>query len=282
MFLLSIFRLVPFGFLYVLSDMMAFFLYRIIGYRKKVIRENLQRSFPEKSDQEIRMLIRQAYRNLTDVTLETIKSFSTSITEIDRRAICLNPDVVNHYLDQGQSVILAGSHLGNWEYSGLSMPPYFHGDTVTAYKPLSNKKMDAYLNRARARTGMNMVAMEDVFKSMRKRAEGTKPAVFLLLADQSPSSRKSAHWVNFLGQDSASLPGVDVLGRKFGLPVLYYRVIRTARRGFYEIEFSELCVDPSEAQEMEITKAYANRLEADIRENPGHWLWSHKRWKMKR
>jgi KDO2-lipid IV(A) lauroyltransferase len=129
---------------------------------------------------------------------------------------------------------------------------------------------------------MNMVAMEDVFKSMRKRAEGTKPAVFLLLADQSPSSRKSAHWVNFLGQDSASLPGVDVLGRKFGLPVLYYRVIRTARRGFYEIEFSELCVDPSEAQEMEITKAYANRLEADIRENPGHWLWSHKRWKMKR
>jgi hypothetical protein len=37
------------------------------------------------------MLIRQAYRNLTDVTLETIKSFSTSITEIDRRAICLNP-----------------------------------------------------------------------------------------------------------------------------------------------------------------------------------------------
>ncbi|HAD12966.1 MAG TPA: lauroyl acyltransferase [Saprospirales bacterium] len=282
MLLLKIFRLVPFGFLYVLSDMMAFFLYRIIGYRKKVIRENLQRSFPEKSEQEIRHLIREAYRNLTDVTLETIKSFSTSIAEIDRRAICLNPDVVNQYLDQGQSVILAGSHLCNWEYSGLSMPPYFHGDTVTAYKPLSNKKMDAYLNKARSRTGMEMVAMEDVFKSIRKRSEGSNPAVFILLADQSPSSRKSAHWVNFLGQDTASLPGMDVLGRKFGLPVLYYRVIRTARRGFYEIEFSELCIDPSEAQEMEITKAYANRLEADIRENPGHWLWSHKRWKMKR
>lgn len=282
MFLLYIFRLVPFSLLYGLSDIMAFFLYRVIGYRKKVILHNLQRSFPEKSTHEIARLVKETYKNLTDVTLETIKSFSTPISEIDRRAICVNPYVVNQYLDQGQSIILVGSHLCNWEYSGLSMPPCFHGDTLTVYKPLSNKKMDTFLNRSRARTGAQLVAMDDVFKTMRKRAEGATPAIFLMLADQSPSSRKSAHWVNFLGQDTASLPGVDVLGRKFEFPVVYYRVMRTQRRGFYEIEFSELCNNPSDAQEMEITRAYANRLEADIKENPGHWLWSHKRWKMTR
>lgn len=280
MFLLQLFRFIPFPVLYGLSDALAFFLYRIIGYRRTVIFDNLKRAFPEKSEVEIRNIARATYRNLTDVTLETLKSFTAPYAEIERRAICLNPEVVNQFLDRGQSVILSGSHLGNWEYSGLTMAPNFHGATVTAYKPLTNKKMDAHLNLARSRTGMEMVAMDEVFRAIRKRA--AEPTVFLLLADQSPSSRKSAHWVNFLGQETASLPGADVLSRKFGLPVLYYRVGRTSRRGFYEIEFSEICIDPSTAAEMDITRAFARHLEADIREQPEQWLWSHKRWKMQR
>lgn len=279
---LQFFRIVPFSMLYVLSDALAFTLSKVLGYRRGVIYDNLRRSFPEKSESEIRKIARASYRNLTDVTMETLKSFSTPIAEIERRALCLNPEIVNQYLDRGQSVILSGSHLGNWEYSGLAMPPQFHGATVTAYKPLTNKKMDAYLNRARARTGMEMIAMDDVFRSIRKQGNEARPAVFILLADQSPSSRKSAHWVDFLGQDTASLPGIDVLARKFEIPVLYYRVQRTSRRGFYEIEFTEICAEPSAATEMDITRAFARRLENDIREQPEQWLWSHKRWKMKR
>lgn len=279
-FVLQIFRFIPFPVLYALSDALAFFLYHVIGYRRKVVYDNLRRSFPVKTDQEIKALARAAYRNLTDVTLETLKSFTLSIPEMERRCLCLNPEILNHSLDQGQSLILTGSHLGNWEYSGLSMPPQFHGATVTAYKPLTNKKMDVYLNRARSRTGMEMAAMDEVFREIRKRSG--EPTVFILLADQSPSSRKSAHWVEFLGQETASLPGADVLGRKFGLPVFYYRVRRTHRRGFYEVEFAEICSNPAAAEEMSITRAFAKRLEADIREHPEQWLWSHKRWKMSR
>lgn len=277
---LQIFRLIPFRVLYVLSDAMAFLLFKIVGYRRKVIVENLRRAFPEKTDLEIQKIVRETYRNLTDVTLETLKSFTAPYPEIERRALCVNPEILNQYLDLGKSVILTGSHLGNWEYSGLTMPPQFHGETVTAYKPLTNKGMDAYINQARSRTGMQMVAMDEVFKAMRKHSEA--PTVFILLADQSPSSRKSAHWVNFFGQETASLPGADVLGRKFGMPILYYQVLRTARRGFYEIEFTELCADPLVAAEMDITRAFTRRLEADIRAQPEQWLWSHKRWKMSR
>jgi Kdo2-lipid IVA lauroyltransferase/acyltransferase len=276
----QIFRLVPFRALYALSDALAFLLFSIAGYRRKVVFGNLRRAFPEKNALEIGQIARAAYRNLSDVTLETFKSFTMPYAELERRCPCLNPEVLNKYLDQNQSVILAGSHLANWEYSGLTMPPAFHGATVTAYKPLTNKTMDVYLNRARARTGMEMVAMDEVFRAMRKRDAGQPPAAFVLLADQSPSSRKSAHWVDFFGQPTASLPGTDVLARKFGLPVLYYQV-RRVRRGFYEIEFSEICADPRAATETSITQAYARRLEADIRAQPEQWLWSHKRWKMK-
>jgi KDO2-lipid IV(A) lauroyltransferase len=276
----EIFRFVPFGAMYALSDGMAFLLFKIVGYRKKVVLENLRQAFPEKSEAEIRRIARLFYQNLTDTTLETVKYFSTSLAETNRRCPVLNPELVNRYLDREQSVILAGSHYNNWEICGLTMPPTFHGATVTAFKPLTNKTIDRYLNGSRSRTGMEMISMEETFKEMRKRAG--KPVVWILLADQSPSSRKSAHWVEFLGQDSASLPGVDVLARKFDFPVLYFHVRRAARRGFYEVLFEEIWTKPAAATEADITRAFARHLETKIREQPENWLWSHKRWKIKR
>ncbi len=202
------------------------------------------------------------------------------IAEINRRCPVRNPELINGYLDRGQSIILSGCHYNNWEYTGITMPPTFHGTAVTAYKPISNKLMDAYVNGTRERTGMVMVDMEGTFGAMRQREREGLPSVFILLADQSPSSRKSAHWVDFLGQETASLPGVDVLARKFNFPVLFYEV-RRLRRGFYEVEFFEICADPASAQPTEITQAFARKLEQIIRRQPENWLWSHKRWKMK-
>lgn len=276
---IELFRLVPFRVLYVLSDGLAFLLYSIIGYRKKVVLDNLRRSFPEKNDDEIQRLVRLSYRNLADTTLETFKYFTASIPDIKRRCPVLNPEVVNQYLDRTQPVILTGSHYNNWEITGIAMPPAFHGVTVTAFKPLTNKLIDRYLNRSRARTGMELVSMEEMFKVMRKRSG--EAVVWILLADQSPSSRKSAHWVEFLGQDTAALPGTDVLARKFNFPVLYYHV-RRVKRGYYEVVFSEIWTHPAEASEMDITRAYTRHLEEKIREQPENWLWSHKRWKIRR
>lgn len=279
--LIELFRFIPFWLLYPLSNGLAFLLRRIIGYRTSVVYGNLRRAFPDKPDAELKTIARQAYRNLMDVTLETLKSYTMSIEEIKRRASPLNPEVINRYLDRGQSVILCGSHYNNWEYTGISMPPVFHGATVTAFKPLSNKLLDAYVNWARARTGMVMISMESMFGAIRQREREVERSVYILLSDQSPSSRKSAQWVDFLGVDTAWLPGMDVLARKFKMPVLYYHV-RRLKRGYYEVEYSEICPNPAEVAEADITRGYARLLETIIREEPGNWLWSHKRWKMSR
>lgn len=273
-----LFQVLPYRAMYLLSDGLTFLLYRVVGYRRKVITNNLERAFPEKTAPEIQAITRTFYRNLTDILLETLKSFTMPIAEATRRCTPVNPELVNQYLDRNQPVILVGSHLGNWEYGGLSLPPSFHGATITAFKPLSNKRMERYLNWARSRSGMEMMGMEETFRVMRKRSG--EAAVFILLADQSPSSRKSAHWVSFFGQQTASLPGADVLGRKFGYPVLYYRTVQV-RRGFYEIAFEEICANPATMKDTEITQEFARLLEADIRRHPAQWLWSHRRWKMK-
>jgi KDO2-lipid IV(A) lauroyltransferase len=279
LFAVQLFRFVSFGVLYRLSNGLAFLLFRVIGYRKKVVLDNLKRVFPDKTAAEIDQIARLSYRNLTDLTLETLKGFSMSKAEIERRCPCLNPELVNAYLDRGQSVIISGSHYNNWELACLSIPNGFHAPAVTVYKPLTNKVIDHYFNQNRARGGMQMVNMETVFSAMRKRRAET--AAWMLVSDQSPSSRKSAHWVSFLGQDTASLPGVDLLARKFDYPVLYFHIERV-QRGFYQLTYEELWPRPSEASEMDITRAYTQRVEREIYARPENWLWSHKRWKIVR
>lgn len=279
-FVVALFRWVPFSVLYVLSDGLAFLLHRVIGYRKKVIADNLQRAFPKKSAAEIRQTTRATYRNLTDITLETIKSQSTPLAEIRRRCILINPETVSEYLSRGQSVILAGSHNGNWEYAGLTMPEGMLGRLVGVYKPLTNKVIDQFLNQKRARGGLVLAAMEEAVAVMRKQ-KNQEAWAYMLIADQSPSTRKRAHWVAFFGQETAALPGVDVLSRMFDFPVFTYQ-IRRVRRGFYEIEYAPLWLEPATAAEGDITRAYTRQLEEEITAQPENWLWSHKRWKMRR
>lgn len=275
-----LFRFVPFRALYALSDLMAFVLFRVLGYRKKVVLENLKRVFPHKNENEIRAIAVGSYRNLCDITLETIKSFTMSQAERWRRCPIKNPELVNAFLQKGQSLIVSGSHYNNWELACLSIPmPFDGGQAVTVYKPLNNKVIDAWVNASRARGGMVMTDMDKVFGEMRRRRN--TPCAWFLVADQSPSSPKNAHWVSFLGQDSASLPGVDVLARAFNYPVLYFH-LRRLRRGFYELEYEVLWPAPSTAKEMDITRAYARMSETEILAQPENWLWSHKRWKIKR
>lgn len=277
----EVFRWIPFWMLYRLSDGLAFVLQYTVRYRRRVVWENLQRAFPNKAPRELASIARATYRNLTDVMLETLKSYTLPVAEIQRRSRPVNPEVVNRHLDQGKCVILSGGHYANWEYTGVSMPPLFHGATITVYKPIANRYTNDFVNRARGRVGMVMISMEETFSAMRQRKERQEPAVFILLADQSPSNRKGAHWVRFLERDTASLPGVDVLARRMHFPVVFFWVKRT-RRGFYEVYFSDLNTAPEHAREGEISQTFAQALENTIRQKPEDWLWTHRRWKMKR
>lgn len=277
--LAGLFWFVPYRLLYVISDLLAFVLRDVAGYRKQVVLDNLTKAFPEKSTAEINHIVREAYQNLTDIILETVKSFTTPVSELKKRCVFLNPEIVTSVLDERKSVLLAGSHTCNWEYAGTMLPTALPVPVFGAYKPLTHKPTEAFLNQKRGRGGMIPVPMESMMAELRR--SQSRPTATILISDQSPSSRKRAQWIHFFGRDTACLPGADIISRMFGYPVFGYRITRV-RRGYYEVTFIPVCMNPSEAVEGEITSRYYALLEQEIRENPGNWLWSHKRWKMQR
>ena len=83
--LLYFISILPFWLLYSFSNFFYILIYFIIGYRKTVVIQNLKKSFPEKSEEEIKKITKQFYKHFCDVIFETLKLYSISIEEFQKR-----------------------------------------------------------------------------------------------------------------------------------------------------------------------------------------------------
>lgn len=277
--LVQLFRLLPFQGLHRLSSLLSFCLRNVISYRKKVVVSNLKNALPEKSVPEIQLTEKLFYRHFTDILLESLKGLTLPKAELQRRFRYNNPDIFLPSFKNNQSAILLGSHFGNWEWGVLSIPLVVQHKVLGVYKPLSNKHLDAHLNSLRKQWGLHLTDMAHTGRAIVQHKN--EPTIFVFIADQTPIDVRNAHWLEFLHQDTPFLHGADKLARQTGYPVFYCEIIRTGR-GFYEVNFTQLCEANQPLAEGEITRQYAALLEATIRKSPADWLWSHRRWKRKR
>lgn len=279
LFFVFLFGLLPFPLMYLFSDLVRFILQRVIGYRRKVIRDNLSKCFPQLSEKELRSLEGKVYKNLADVLLEGIKAFSMSKRQVKKRHTVLNPELAAFYIQQGKSLIALPSHFNNWEWGTLSPGLFFACPLVAFYKPLSNKYIDRFIRWSRSKFGTSLVSIYITALAFERKS--ATPTIYVMAADQSPTNVRKSYWVNFLGRETAFLHGPEKYARLHDIPVLYVDVQRVSR-GHYTLELSVLTETPTALPEGEITRLYAERLEQAILKSPGSWLWSHRRWKLHR
>ena len=114
--LLWIFSTLPFYAINGLSNGIYFIVYKLLKYRIKVVRTNLENAFPNRSESE-RLIIEKAfYKHLSDLFLETIKLITVSRSEINKRVINVHQGLYDDYNAKNQSVMVVMSHCGNWEW----------------------------------------------------------------------------------------------------------------------------------------------------------------------
>ena len=279
LFFVVLIGIVPFSLLYLFSGFIRFMLHRVLGYREKVIRSNLRGAFPKLSEQELNIIVSNVYRNLADVTVEGFKAFTMSPRQVKERHFILNPKVIENYLSQGRSFLALPAHFNNWEWGSLSPGLFTKYPVVAFYKPLNNKYIDRFLKKSRSKFGTTLASIAKTASVFE--LNSAIPSVYIMAADQSPAKGKKSWWIPFLGRDTAFLHGPERYARMFNLPVMYVDVQRV-KRGYYTLYISEITNNPAGLPEGEITRRYAEKLEAAIRENPGSWLWSHRRWKLSR
>jgi len=277
-FFLYLVSLLPFWFLYLISDLLFVILYHLTGYRRKVVKENLANSFPEKSEEERNQIERKYYKYMADLMVETVKSVSMSAKSVHRRMVCTNPELMEHYFSQGKSIMAAAGHYANWEMACLSFGFLTDHKRVIVYKPQSNEVFTDFFNKTLSRFGATMIPMR---QTLRKMIEYKNELTFTVLAsDQTPTREDAKYFTNFLNQQTAVFLGIEKLTKVVDCVVIFYR-IDLVKRGHYTYTFVPLVEDPKSTKPYEITEIHVKYLETLIREKPEYWLWSHRRWKIK-
>lgn len=277
-FFILLISLLPFWFLYFLSDILFIVLYYIIGYRKEVIRENLLAAFPNKSKEERESIAKKFYRFLADMILETIKMKSISAEEVKKRIKLNNPEEVYIHMNANRPVMGITGHYGNWELGIHRLSLMTEHPILIIYKPLTNKGFEKIFNDMRARFGAFMVPMKQTFRQIL--AYKNKPHISMFLSDQTPARSESNYFIPFLSQETLMFQGLEKIAQSTNFPVVYCHINRI-RRGYYECTFTTLFDNPKTSAIHEITVSHAKFLENIIYKKPELWLWSHRRWKHK-
>jgi len=270
--------LLPFRLLYLLSDVMYVVVFRLVGYRRRVVEQNLRRAFPRKTEAEIAALVRAYYHFLCDVVLETIKGLTISERSLKKRLPFSDLSEVHAHWQAGRRIVFILGHWGCWELGGLSISVHAPQQADIIYRPLSNPYFDRLMKHLRSRLGNRLIPMKQIMRFLITHQQ--EPTITIFAADQTPPPQH-AHWMWFLNQETGVFPGADKISKKFDMPVFYMRV-RKLRRGYYQIDAELLASHPRELPEGEISKRFMRKLEADIQQQPANWLWSHKRWKHQR
>jgi KDO2-lipid IV(A) lauroyltransferase len=261
--------------LYIFSDILAVLVFVVIGYRRKVILDNIATAFPEKSLKERKKIARQFYHNFVDNFIETIKLLSASPEWINKR-FALDSDPFTKIYKEGRRCQLHLGHNFNWELANAFMPMHTQFDFLVVYMPIKNKAMDRLFMKLRTRTGSKMLPATNMRNSIVQYRHSQY--MLTLVADQAPGSPDHAYWLHFFGKPTPFVRGPESGARVGNIPVVFVQIYKT-KRGHYRAYLETGAENPRELPEGELTRRYIRFLEKAIREHPEMWLWSHRRWK---
>jgi KDO2-lipid IV(A) lauroyltransferase len=283
--LLKFLTRLPLPVLYELSKALFRVAFYVFRWRRPLASANLRNAFPEKSDAERAVILKQSYRNLANLIFETLYGYGASAAEMQRRVRIENPELLRQFTERGQSVVLLAAHFCNWEWLLLTAGTQLGVPIDAVYKPQRVAAFDRFLREGRSRFGGNPIPANNFLMDVMKRKGEVR--AYALVADQTPLKREEKHWSRFLNQDTAFFVGADKIARILNAPVLFVSM-RRERQGFYSARLKLLASppylpdpdrDPDQENGAQIIESYARALEDEIRANPADWLWIHRKWK---
>lgn len=278
--LLWIISIQPFRILYFISDMVFILVYHIIGYRKKVVTENLKLVFPEKSEKDILAIRKKFYKHMCDMFLEMAKTMSISRKALQKRFVLKNPEAFKEIENGDKSILLMFGHYASWEWV-LELQNQTTLPGFGVYKKLKNKYFDRLVRKIRAKYNTTLISTKETISTITQNEEKGLKSVVAFLSDQSPRLSKDVYWGKFMGIEVPCFTGAERIAKKLDLAIAYLKVNKV-KRGFYDAEFITLSETPNDYKDYELTDMFLRQVEKQIYEAPEYYFWTHKRWKHKR
>jgi len=277
LFLLA--RPLPRSFLLAAGRGLGTFVWRIVGFRRKVVLDNLRHAFSaEMDEQELRKLAHAFYRNLGMTLMEFLafpgmkKADFIDLVEIN------NKEHYTRLVDEGGGALLVSGHFGNWEMMGARVAA--EGQKVSfIVKEQTNSRVDRIQNDIRNRAGIGTIraggsSIREMIRALRRKE------LIGLVGDQ--DAGPEGYFTEFLGRQASVFRGTAYFAWKLKVPIITGFIFRQADgRHIMEVD-APFGADPDWDEETAVarlTEIHVARLEAAIRKAPEQYFWLHRRWK---
>ena len=268
---------IPFNVLYVFSDFLRLIIYNLLGYRKKIVRSNLRKAFPHKSEDDLKWIEKRFYKHFCDITLEAFKSLTISSEEMQKRMVFKNLDVLTQFEKGNRSVIIMCGHYASWEWM-LSIGYHTVSQGYGIYTPIMNKYLNKLIIKIRKKHRGNLISRYSAIQQIKNLHNEGNIAVYGFVSDQSPRPKPKSYWRPFLGVKVPVFVGAEMVARELDFGVVYAKINRV-KRGYYEASFELISDQPKKTKLNRITDTFTEWLEQDIYSDPTQYLWTHKRFK---
>jgi KDO2-lipid IV(A) lauroyltransferase len=280
----SAFRVLPAGAASRLGGAAALAYVRLSARRRRILLENLQSAFPEKSPEQIARLARESVRAFGATLLDFLTISESEVTEVQRRVSISGVEHYDEARAQGRGLLLMSAHLGGWEL-GAILAAILGRPVVPVIRPLDNPLLERELARLRTRFGNRVIFKQSAARGILEALRANEAVVMLI--DQNVVAREAV-FVPFFGRLAATSPALALFQQKTGAPVVPVFVWPEGG-GRYRVELQP----PISAGEFfgagsdrddairRATARYTEVTEAAIRRDPAAWLWMHDRWKTK-
>ena len=272
---MGIFSALPLGVHEANAHLVGWIAMHIVHYRRKVVEENIDRSFPDAPAQLRKKYVKDFYLHFGQLVCETIWFSHTTPRRMASSKIVsvVHPEETSRLQSAAPGTIVLAGHYANWEilfgFEHFDLPPgseacyaLKRSNVAMVYKKLSSPLWD------------------EIFRECRLRLLGTDFENYIESANilRHVVEHRNDGYFYFFDTDQRPYAGAGV-AHKYGLAVAYFSMRRKPSGRGYECEMKTICDNASKMEVKDIMNEFYRLLEEDIRRDPGGYLWSHRRWK---
>jgi KDO2-lipid IV(A) lauroyltransferase len=241
---------------------------------------NLRRSFPEMPQPEREQMARRSMQQLLMLFVEVL--FTTRLVRIDTIASVMDlenfDEVLRMLMKRDRGLIMLTGHYGNWEVLGYALATLGF-ETTSVARPLDNPYVNHYLLGVRERMGQRIITKKGATEEVTTILE--QKGVVGFIADQNAGPK--GVFVDFFGRKASAYKSIALLAMQYDVPVVIGYARRIDDRFKFQMAAQDIIRPEDWKQQPDpmryITQRYTKAIEDFVRQDPGQYLWVHRRWK---
>ncbi len=277
------FKRMPYSFVKGMANFFVTIGYTLTIRQKKIAYDSLQIAFgDEKSDQEIRSIVKKCFANLGRGMIELVYLMDHP-SLIKENVVIEGMEHLEQAFKKGKGVVAVSAHFGSFPLMLLKFAQEGY-KTNAIIRPTRDETIEKYFFKLRSRLGLNTV-----YSHPRKKCVDTSIRVLrnnellFIPLDQNFGSGGGV-FVDFFGQKAATATGPVVFSKRTGAPVIPMFIVRLDNNTHKVIIEPEIPLESHEDEKemIQINTAKITKLiERYVRKYPEEWGWMHRRWKSK-